>query len=152
MKSIKDTITKINIEKRIRAIEESDKAKWGKMNAHQMICHCTDQLRLGSGEKEARFVGNKLTTTLIKHLILLGMPAPKGKVETMPEIKQGAGGTPPKNFEKDRQELIDLINSFDRAFADNQKRKHPAFGDMNYKQWSRLGFIHLDYHIRQFGR
>ncbi len=152
MKSITNSELRSQLEKRISSVDATDQAKWGIMNSHQMVCHCADQLRLAVGSKQARFVGNKFTTTLLKNLVLIGMPVPKGKVETMPEIKQGVGGTPPVDFDKDKLDLINLINSFERFFKNVKNGRHPVFGNMNYKQWSRLAFIHLDYHLKQFGR
>lgn len=152
MKNITNSNGRDEVITRIEKVCIDDAALWGKMNVHQMICHCADQLRLATGEKKARFVGNKLLTVVVKHLVLLGMPAPKGKVETMPEIKQGVGGTQPKDFEQDKLDLIELINSFENKFGSQSIKRHPAFGDMNLKQWGRLAYIHLNHHLKQFGK
>ncbi len=88
---------------RIGSVTPGDKALRGKMNAHQMIVHCTDQIRMASGEIKCRFVGNALSTSLLKFLFLTIIPTPKGKIETTPELKQGVRGTRLSDFESDKK-------------------------------------------------
>lgn len=151
MKNIINTSIKKEIISRIEKLDITSTAKWGKMNVDQMLCHCADQLRLANGTKQAKFVGNILLTTVFKWLTLTILKAPKGKVETVRELKQGRGGTIPTNFDNDKNMLIDLINNFDESFKANKSVIHPAFGKMNHCQYGRLAYQHLDHHLRQFG-
>lgn len=136
---------------RIEKINAAAPAKWGKMNTGEMICHCADQLRLANGTKSSKFIGNFMLTTVFKWLILTFMKAPKGKIETVKELKQGVGGTKPTSFEDDRKALIDLIQNFDESFKTNKTLIHLAFGKMNYWQYRRLAYVHLDHYLSQFG-
>jgi hypothetical protein len=152
MKNITEPKILDEVVKRIENVTGSDKALWGKMNAHEMFCHTADQIRLTTGEKTSPFRGNAATKTIVKKLILWGMPAPKGKVETTKELKQGAGGTKPGNFSEDKQALISLLSDFTNSFEEKKKVEHPAFGNMNKAQWGRLIYVHMDHHLRQFGK
>ena len=152
MKNVLNEKVKHKLMARIACLNENDKALFGKMNCHEMLCHSADQIRMAVGGIKTGFIGNALSSTLLKHLILLGMPAPKGKIETVKELKQGAGGTKPANFSNDKNTLSELINRFDSLYFDEKKVIHPAFGAMNKKQWGRLVYIHADYHLKQFGR
>lgn len=147
---INDSI-KSEILHRIEKLNSTTPAKWGKMNANQMICHCADQLRLANGTKQSVFVGNLMLTTVFKWLILTVLKAPKGKIETVKELKQGAGGTNPTTFENDKKALVDLVRNFDESFKINKTVVHPAFGKMNHWQYGRLAYLHLDHHLNQFG-
>lgn len=151
MKNIMDDSIKSEVINRIEKINAAVPAKWGKMNAGEMICHCADQLRLADGTKQSKFVGNFMLTTVVKWLILTVLKAPKGKIETVKELKQGVGGTQPTSFENDKKVLIGLIKNFDEWFKTNKTVTHPAFGKMNHWQYGRLAYIHLDHHLRQFG-
>lgn len=151
MKNIIDYSIKTKILQRIEKLNPSASAKWGKMNINQMFCHCADQLRLANGTKSSKFIGNFMLTTVFKWLILTFMKAPKGKIETVKELKQGVGGTKPTSFEDDRKALIDLIQNFDESFKTNKTVVHPAFGKMNHWQYGRLAYLHLDHHLKQFG-
>jgi len=150
MKNILDSTTKKEIENRINSLNENSHRQWGKMSANEMVCHCSDQIKMAVGDMPTKFVGNFFSNTFVKHLILLGMPAPKGKVETVPELKQGVGGTRPTNFDQDKKELLGLVNNFQNIIKQKPNQVHPAFGKMNSKQWARLCYIHLDHHLKQF--
>jgi len=151
MKNILDIATRKEIEERINSLNESSLRLWGNMNVNQMVCHCSDQLKLAFGELPSKDVSNLLLKTVLKHLILLGMPAPKGKVETLPEIKQGIGGTKPTSFDKDKKKLLDFIQNFQNRIEKNPNQVHAAFGKLSADQWARLCYIHLDHHLKQFG-
>lgn len=150
MKNILDSSTQKEIENRIISLNENPKRLWGKMNANEMVCHCSDQIKMAVGQIPTKYVGNFFLETLAKQLILLGMPAPKGKVETVPELKQGIGGTKPTAFEDDKKTLLSLVKDFKNIVEQNPNQVHPAFGKMNTKQWARLCYIHLDHHLKQF--
>jgi hypothetical protein len=69
----------------------------------------------------------------------------------MPEMDQEIGGTPPDDFERDRRQLLTLIERFTAPAKDIKFHPHPYFGDMSKAQWMRWGYLHCDHHLRQFG-
>lgn len=150
MKNISSEQVKRELIGRIDKISGDYKPQWGKMNAHEMIVHCSDQLRMSMGLKDTEYMGRPVIGSILKWYVLRGMPVPKGKIETVKELKQGVGGTKLAEFEQDRAALKELVNGFDKAFTTNKKPVHPAFGKMNYNQWGKLAFIHLNYHLNQF--
>lgn len=150
MKNLLDIKIISEVEHRISSLNENSQRLWGKMNVNEMVCHCSDQLRLAFGELHSKDVGNPILKTFVKHLILWGMPAPKGKVETVPELKQGVGGTKPTTFEQDKKTLLDLVGNFQLRIEKNPDQVHPAFGKLTTKQWARLCYTHLDHHLKQF--
>jgi hypothetical protein len=152
MKNILNEDDKISLIARINNLSKTDKGLWGKMNVNQMVCHITDQLRISTNEIRTTYFGNILKEAVLKRLVLCGMPIPKGKAETAKEIKQGDGGTPPTNLRNDIKSFITQIDNSDSKYKETQITKHPTFGDMNKKEWARLAYIHIDYHLKQFGR
>lgn len=137
---------------RIESVQPDSKARWGKMNTSQMICHCADQIRVALGDVSCKDTGNVFHHTILKWMVLAGFPFPKGKVETMPEISQEKGGTPPRQFEEDKKTLVELTEKMAAVQQENAFVKHPIFGKMSNKEWGRLVYIHLDHHLGQFGR
>jgi len=150
MKTVLNPSNLSRLKTRIESVEPDSTRLWGKMTAHQMLVHVSDQVRMSEGEIPTRFRGNFFSKTLLKKLVLFGMPTPKGKVDTVNELKQDAGGTKRTEFETDKQMLLELLDRFESRFKQGQKRLHPAFGEMNKKEWARLVYIHTDYHLRQF--
>lgn len=132
---------------RINLLDPDKKPLWGRMNVNQMICHCSDQIVMALGKIEIRYVGNFFSRKVLKNLILLGMPAPKGKVKTYKELDQFDAGTKPTTFEKDKISLIKVLESFNHEFPARQTVVHPTFGKMDKRQMGRLIYIHL----KQFG-
>lgn len=136
---------------RIAALQPGSKARWGRMSAHQMLCHLVDSYRVPMGEKSASPATGVLQRTLIKWVALyVPLHWPKG-VPTRPEIEQGVGGTPPVEFERDRDELVGLIRRFTNPRRDFQWHAHPMFGMMSDSEWQRWGYLHADHQLRQFG-
>lgn len=152
MKNILDDSVKNKIVARIEALEQSDKPLWGKMSVDGMMCHAADQIRMAIGEKETKFIGNAVSKTIVKFLVLFGMPTPKAKVETVKELKQGRGGTKTTDFENDKQLLLKSVEGFEKEYPEGENICHPFFGNMNKKQWGRLIYLHLDFHLKQFGK
>jgi len=136
---------------RLRAVAPSDPARWGRMSVHQMICHVGDAFRLYFGEKTAKEATGWLQSTVIKWVALYApLKWPTG-VPTPSEIDQCMGaGTVPDDFEIDRAETITLLEQFSRTQLHGLV--HPDFGKLSQAQWLRLGYLHTDHHLRQFGR
>lgn len=152
MKNIINQEDEIDLINRIKWLNEKDRPRWGKMNVNEMVCHLSDQIRLAIKLKSAEYAGNKKHEKLLKYIVLLGIPAPKGKVETVKELKQGDGGTKPTEFYSDKAELITLIKKFNVAFNESETVQHPVFGYLNKKEWGRIIYTHLNHHLNQVGR
>jgi len=151
MKNLAETDVRTSVLDRIAALQPGSKARWGRMSAHQMICHLVDSYRVPMGEKSASPATHLLNRTVIKWVALnVPMHWPKG-VPTRPEIDQHVGGTRPSEFERDRRELADLIRRFSSPPHDFQWHPHPMFGMMRNSEWQRWGYLHADHHLRQFG-
>jgi len=151
MRTLESKSDRESILARISALTSSDPRLWGKMLAHQMVCHLCDSYKVAMGEKSVSMATGLLQQTVIK-FIALRLPAkwPKGS-PTRPEVEQGVGGTAPVGFEEDRGELLSVIDRFCDG-GPNLAIPHPFFGLLNRQEWMRWGYLHADHHLRQFGR
>lgn len=152
MKTLRNPAEKQELLRRIASVQASSPRLWGKMSAHQMICHLADGYRLYLGEKKAEPVSFPVPKWLMGAIaIYMPMPWPHG-IKTMPELdQQGGGGTPPEDFARDTNELRRLIERFTNAPKDYRWPEHPSLGKFSYSGWMRLGWRHSDHHLRQFG-
>ncbi|HEY1338967.1 MAG TPA: DUF1569 domain-containing protein [Bryobacteraceae bacterium] len=151
MKNLGDGDVLQSIEKRIARLHPGVRAVWGRMSAHQMICHLSDSFRAGLGEKWVSPASGPAQRTLVKWFALyIPLPWPKG-VPTRPEVDQLSGGTPPVDFEKDRAGLLAVLGRFCDPRQRFYGRSHPIFGPMDAAEWLRWGWLHADHHLRQFG-
>jgi len=136
---------------RIRYLEPRSMRRWGKMTAHQTIVHLTDSFRAVLGEKHVSPATGLLQRTVVKWFALkAGIPWPHN-VPSRPEVEQGKGGTPPGEFEPDRQSLIKIVYQFRSSEEALSTASHPIFGKLTFEEWLRWGYLHLDHHLRQFG-
>ncbi len=138
--------------RRLGALRADTPRRWGRMTAHQMVCHLSDGYRLLLGERTARPASIPVLRPFIK-LFALYVPQswPPG-VKTMPEFDQMIGGTKPVTFDADVAQLAAFIERVARERRGGRTGPvHPIFGRMSASAWLRWGYLHADHHLRQFG-
>jgi hypothetical protein len=152
MKTLKNPGDQQSIARRLAELSPEDKARWGSMSVHQMICHLSDAYTAALGQKTVSpATRGVIARTLFKWAALrLPMKWPPG-VRTRPEIEQGKGGTLPVDFHGDLASLLSTLSRFCKGLP-NPCLRHPMFGKMTAGDWMRWGYLHADHHLRQFGR
>ena len=151
MKTMARAGDKAEIIRRLRMAQPDCTRRWGRMSAHQMVCHLSDSFRLVTHQKEASPATGLLQTTLIKWIALyVPLRWPPG-VTTRPEVDQEIGGTKPGDFAADLAELETLIEIFTTPAKGYAWPAHPIFGKMSEAAWMRWAYLHMDHHLRQFG-
>jgi len=151
MKTLANAADREEILRRFETLQPTSPHRWGSMSAHQMICHLTDVFRSSMGEKPVSPAPRIIPRPPLRWLALwLPFPWPHG-FPARPEWDQKIAGTPPTDFDHDRRELLRIFARFTaqpQTFAWNE---HAIFGPMTHAQWQRLGYRHMDHHLRQFG-
>ena len=152
MKTLARERDKAEILQRLSLLDAGRPRRWGRMSAHQMVCHLTDSLKVMTGEKTAKPTTGAaviLHRTVVKWIALwLPVRWPPG-IPTMPEMDQQRGGTKPIAFAADLARLESLVERITTRRFD--KGVHPLFGRMSSKGWLRWAYLHMDHHLRQFG-
>ncbi len=151
MKTLANPNDKAEILRRLQAVEPSSRRQWGRMTPHQMLCHVSDAFRSCLGERDVRPASRWIPRRPARWLALwVPIRWPRG-VKGPPEWDPNAGGSAPREFESDKAGLEKLIDRLASSPADFQWPAHPIFGHMSQAEWLRLGYLHLDHHLRQFG-
>jgi Protein of unknown function (DUF1569) len=136
---------------RLNAIRPDSARRWGKMSAHEMVCHLADAFRMATGDKTVSPASSVVHRTVVKWIALYApLPWPPG-ILTRPEIEQGIGGTCPGDFATDVGQVATLLDAFARRDGGGEWPPHPIFGPLSAKAWLRWGYLHTDHHLRQFG-
>ncbi len=147
MSTFADPAARASVQKRIERLMPDAQRRWGRMTAHQMVCHLTDAYRMSLGERKAPPKDNIFTRVVVRRIALhTSLTWPKG-VPTLPEADQEKGGTKPIEWERDRAELLRTIAAFDAKDG----LGHPIFGPLTAHEWNVWGYRHADHHLRQFG-
>jgi len=150
MKTMARVQDKEEIVRRLRTIRADSGRRWGRMSAHQMICHLSDSFLAVTGQRHVSPASGPLQRTVIKWIALYApLKWPRG-VPTRPEVDQEVGGTKPSHFAADVTQLemlVELITTRKGCFGPT----HPIFGNMSNTDWMRWAYLHMDHHLRQFG-
>jgi hypothetical protein len=134
--------------RRLRTIHPGSTRQWGRMSAHQMICHLSDSFLAVTGQRYASSASGPLQRTLIKWIALYApLKWPRG-IPTRPEVDQEASGTRPSDFAADMGQLEALLERVTTQTTCFQQ--HPFFGPMSESAWLRWAYLHMDHHLRQF--
>ena len=131
---------------RIDSLTPEHRPVFGKMNVHQMICHCTDQLRLAFGTLKPDEDYIKIDPKKVKALALSKktVPTPKGLGQAE------GGGTRPTTFDNDKALLKSYLEEFVNLLEDFDFAPHPYFGAFDKRRWTNLTVYHLNHHLSQF--
>jgi hypothetical protein len=151
LKTLSDAACLNEILDRLKNVRPDSPRQWGKMSAHQMICHLNDSFLVAMGRKQAS-PAERPYGPVMKWLALnMPMKWPQG-VPTRPEIDQERCGTAPAGFAVDAQMVMALTQEFAHEPRSFTFASHPIFGNMTKSEWMRWAYVHTDHHLRQFSR
>jgi hypothetical protein len=151
MKTLARPRDKAEIIRRLRQLRPDSARRWGRMSAHQMVCHLSDSIRMVTGEKPVSDATSLFHRTILKCVVLYLPLRWPPDILTRPEIDQQLGGTKPVSFAADVAELEALLELFTARARDADWQLHPIFGRMSKTAWLRWAYLHNDHHLRQFG-
>jgi hypothetical protein len=142
-----DSQDRASILERAARLTPETSARWGKMDAPQMVRHSVEALRASLGEVHHRPLGRRLFhTRLVKYLFFRVIPFPKG-APTAPELRI----TEPAVLEAERARLGELVGRYGKPPERDARAEHPLFGVLSHEEWAELEYKHVDHHFRQFG-
>lgn len=151
MKTIASEPALAELLRRLNSIQPTTQRRWGRMTAHQMICHVGDCCRMATGGKPVSDASTVLHRTVIKWIALYAPIQWRPGILTRPEVDQESGGSHPGEFANDLAAAERLL----QAMATRDHREpwpaHPIFGNMSRSAWLRWAYLHTDHHLRQFG-
>ena len=151
MKTLARPSDKAELLRRLRDVRPESVRRWGRMSAHQMVCHLSDALRMGTGHKPVSHATGPLQRTILKWIVLYAPLSWPAGILTRPEIDQELAGTKPIDFAADVAQLETLLEHVTAPTRSFDWQVHPIFGRMSDAAWLRWGYLHMDHHLRQFG-
>ena len=145
-KSLSDARARQELLDRLERLTPETPARWGKMNAPQMLAHVADWMLMAKGELKTAAKKRPLRYPVIKQLVIYWLPFPKG-VPTAPELLIRK----PSDWAIECATLRQHVQSFENRDPKAAWPDHPAFGKLTARAWGVLGYRHTDHHFRQFG-
>mgnify|MGYP003124339067 CR=1 FL=1 len=148
MKSLFNTEAHEEIIARIHQLSESSERQWGKMKVGQMLHHCQFPLKISLKRHKSDGNANfmlKLAGKFFKKSLYDDKPWRQG----LPTAK-GLKVVEDKDFAKEKDILLGLVNDFHNEKDKKEWDPHPVFGSFTPEQWGQMQYKHLDHHLRQF--
>ena len=133
---------------RVENLTAGTPGRWGKMNATEMLLHCTlaDQFIL---EDKSPFQMQTFKQRVITKLCLYILPLfPKNSKGPLRFNATGKINDP--QFEEQKKQFINTLLRFpvhNKAFTSI----HPGMGFLTTEEWGAVAWMHMDHHLRQFG-
>lgn len=149
MENVFDSVESTQIVERINNINSSTKPLWGKMNAAQMLAHCsvTYELVYSDKHKKPNAFMRLLLSAFVKKSVV-GEKAYKKNLRTAPSFLISAE----KEFENEKKRLIEYIIKT-QELGENyfEGKESHSFGVLTVEEWNNMFYKHLDHHLNQFG-
>ncbi len=145
VKNLFDAAVKQELIGRINALTAETRAQWGAMNVSQMLAHCQMPLGVATGKHKLK---RNFFLSLIGPFFKKQLFNDKPFKRNLPTDKSFIIADP-EAFEKEKQKLISMINSFSETAMSGEP--HPFFGKLSKEEWSRGTWKHIDHHLQQFG-
>jgi hypothetical protein len=148
MKNLFEHTAVVEIEGRLTHLRSDSTRVWGKMNAGQMLAHCSGWMDMASGiDNQPRVFIGRIFGRLAKSSILKEEPIRRNMPTDKSLVRTGG-----HDFEMERAGLLEKIHSFASGGPERcTKHPHVFFGTMTPEEWATMGYKHLDHHLRQFG-
>ena len=146
IKDLFDPGVKKEILDRVNRLTSQSQPQWGKMNVAQMLAHL--QMPIGSA-LGVYTLPRTLLGKIVGPLVKAGMYSEKPFKRNSPTDPSFIMTGHEKDFEKEKQSVIAMINNFKQENIENEI--HPFFGKMTSQQWSKAMYKHIDHHLQQFG-
>jgi len=145
VRSLRNDADRQQLLERMQRVRSDAKPLWGRLDAHRMLCHTADVMRIALGELPSSPQHSFFSRTIGKFMVVnTGFQAPRGKIETAPEMMT----TKPKSWDADLAACVELAERIGNGSA---SAVHPAFGPLSPDEWGRMCWKHTNHHLVQFG-
>jgi uncharacterized protein DUF1569 len=133
----------------MKNLSSESKRLWGKMNAGQMVAHCSAGLELAMGDrKPPRLLMGRILGWIVRPMALGNDEPMRRNSPTVPGLVM----KDQRDLQAERERLSGLIDRFAAAGPTGcTTHPHSFFGRLTPQEWAILMYKHLDHHLRQFG-
>jgi Protein of unknown function (DUF1569) len=148
MKNLFEQETVDEVLARIDKLQPATQRHWGKMDAAQMMAHCSASLDMASGRLNTpRVFMGRLIGPFVKAIYTNEKPFSRSS-PTDPKLVV----SDEREFLHEQEQLRLKLRQFHEGGEPQCTRHpHPFFGVLTPQDWSRGMYKHIDHHLRQFG-
>ena len=148
MQTLFDPAARESILQRLGSLYPEAARQWGRMDAAQMLAHCSVALEAGTGDTplKQKLIG-KIFAPFVKRSLLGEKPFSRNS-PTDPTFVV----TDSRDFAREKERLKALIVRFCQLGpAHAGKHTHSFLGKISGDDWGVMMHKHTDHHLKQFG-
>jgi hypothetical protein len=134
---------------RVRSLSPTATPLWGVMNVTEMLHHCNTSLRMIMHAEPATN-SSTIKQVILRVAFLTVLTKFPKEVRAPRKLDVKRNGAMIGDFDKHKNELLSLLDMF--SMQQNIYGLHPYFGKLSHKQWGIFTWMHIDHHLRQFGK
>jgi len=134
---------------RIEKMEATTKSLWGKMNASQMLAHCSVPLLVAFGRENQ--VVHPVIKFFLRGLVKKQVLAKSSYKKGIPTFENANMAGSEKEFIVEKTKVITLLNELYKTNGKTFVSSHPFFGPLTHEEWGVMLGKHFDHHLKQFG-
>lgn len=146
MKSIFDPETQREIRSRIGQLTPETRGQWGKMDAAQMLCHCTRGIKVPLGEFSLKPSWLRFIGRFFRSMATSDKPFGKNS-PTAPEFIVADS----RIFEEEKKNLLACLDKLAEGQSAIVFFNNGFFGPLTAAEWGQFLYKHTDHHLTQFG-
>lgn len=148
MQSLFEPAAQKAISDRLNRLPATAVRQWGKMDAAQMLAHCSAALEVGTGDRpRPQALIGKIFGPFVRSSLLGDKPFSKNSPTDPTFVIADA-----RDFAREKERLIGLVGRFcERGAPAAGGQMHSFLGRISGDEWGALMYKHLDHHLRQFG-
>jgi hypothetical protein len=146
MKSIFESAAQEELHRRVEKLGSQTAGQWGKMDAAQMLAHCTAIMQVPVGDLRVKRSLLSLIGWMFKGMILSDKPFSKNSPTSDEFLIRDK-----REFDTEKRRFIESFNKLARGPEAVTCHDHPFFGTITSQEWGHLMYKHLDHHFKQFG-
>ena len=134
-------------------IKPVTQARWGKMNAQQMVEHLVDFFNVSTEKIKLDLVTPEEHLPKFKEFLLSDKQFRENTKAPASVIGEEPLPLRYNTYEEAVGKLHESVDSFENQFKNNSGKTtlHPVFGLLNFDEWVLLHYKHVTHHLRQFG-
>lgn len=149
MKNIYEPERVAEVKERLARLRSESPQLWGKMNAPQMVAHCSVAMAWALGDKRPpRLLVGGILGRFIKPFVFRDDEPMRRNSPTAPDLVIADQ----RDLIAEREQLCAQIDRFAGGGPSVcTTHPHAFFGWLTPDEWAILMYKHLDHHLRQFG-
>jgi oxepin-CoA hydrolase/3-oxo-5,6-dehydrosuberyl-CoA semialdehyde dehydrogenase len=147
---LRESFLRHEVPQAVARLTDTSPARWGQMQAQEMIEHLTWAFELSTGLAQTTCSVPASELPRMRQFLHGNRPTPKGFMN--PAL---TAGLPPLRYgslQDAKVALTDALARFlDGPRSDEKLHVHPIFGPIVHEEWHRTHYKHTHHHLLQFG-